>query len=328
MTTYFYGAENVANGATITTANTGATAASALTADNTHVAHGAMGIKVGSGGAIRLTVNSTRASLRMVAWVSPQPTSDYDLLRLSSTVSGAESTGPYARILANSGFLRIVSRGVNVWTSSVAVPVGEVEYRMYAEAGTTTTDGKVRLAAFMKDSSTPIAGLDSGMISGVNIGGGATTFLNARWGIVGGTLPAAGLWMDSVEYSDEVSDLLGPYVLPNIAPTANAGADFTVDPNKVDSFTLNVTAADSDGTIASYLWEDITSGAVTLSGSGSSRTVNVERSRAQASKTYRVTVTDNGGLTAADTVIVTVLPHTRWTKNNLYALVPLRRRLT
>lgn len=97
-------------------------------------------------------------------------------------------------------------------------------------------------------------------------------------------------------------------------PSVDAGADATIDPNLVDSFTITANASDADGTIASYLWEDITGAPVTIAGAGASRTIAVPRLTAGVTKTYRVTVTDNSGLTATDTVVITVLPHTRWRK--------------
>lgn len=117
---------------------------------------------------------------------------------------------------------------------------------------------------------------------------------------------------------------LKPAPATSSPPTVDAGADMTVDPNLVDSFTLTAIATDSDGTIASYLWEDITAAAVTIPGSAAARIIAVVRKTTTTTKTYRVTVTDNSGLTATDTVAVTFLPHTRWRKT-LSTLIPLRR---
>lgn len=99
-----------------------------------------------------------------------------------------------------------------------------------------------------------------------------------------------------------------------VPPTVSAGGDATVDPNVDDTFTITATASDADGTIASYLWEDITSTPTTVVGSGASRTINVPRSVTGTTKTYLCTVTDNSGLTSNDSVVITVLPHTRWRK--------------
>lgn len=107
-----------------------------------------------------------------------------------------------------------------------------------------------------------------------------------------------------------------------IAPTVDAGPDATVDPNLSDTFVLSATASDPDGSIASYLWEDITGAATPVAGNGSSRIIAVTRSTQGSIRTYRVTVTDNSGLTSTDTIVITLLPHTRWEKtaNGLKAL--------
>jgi hypothetical protein len=97
--------------------------------------------------------------------------------------------------------------------------------------------------------------------------------------------------------------------------TVSAGIDADADPNLVDSFTLTATA--SAGTSPyTYVWADITSGTTTLTGSGASRTVALAalRTTVGSVRTYRVTVTDNVAATATDTVVVTVLPHSRWAK--------------
>jgi len=94
----------------------------------------------------------------------------------------------------------------------------------------------------------------------------------------------------------------------NVAPTANAGFDTTVgsDVNVV----LTGSGSDSDGTITSYNWLQIggptsltLSGEFTASMSFTSPSVSVDNTY-----TFQLTVTDDGGATAADTVIVTVTP--------------------
>ncbi|QOY52619.1 DUF1566 domain-containing protein [Candidatus Sulfurimonas baltica] len=84
----------------------------------------------------------------------------------------------------------------------------------------------------------------------------------------------------------------------NTAPTANAGADQNV--TEGTSVTLDATASsDSDGTIASHEWKDGTTVLSTaVSFSKSDFTVGTH--------TITLTVTDNGGATATDTVVVTV----------------------
>jgi uncharacterized repeat protein (TIGR01451 family) len=89
---------------------------------------------------------------------------------------------------------------------------------------------------------------------------------------------------------------------PNQAPTANAGADQTLvdsDGNGSETVTLNGSAsADGDGSIASYEWRE----GATLIASG----VNPPATLALGAHTIQLTVTDDAGATAVDSVIVTI----------------------
>ena len=88
----------------------------------------------------------------------------------------------------------------------------------------------------------------------------------------------------------------------NKPPVANAGPDQTVQVNKRTgqaSFTLDGSgSSDPDGTIASYAW---TVGSTSV---GSGPTLRLQRPAGVY--TFTLKVTDNGGLTDTDTVVVTV----------------------
>lgn len=90
----------------------------------------------------------------------------------------------------------------------------------------------------------------------------------------------------------------------NDAPLANAGADKIVtdfDGNGLESVTLNGSGSfDADGIISEYEWKE---GAIVL-GSTAILTTNF----AVGTHTVTLTVTDNGGLSASDDVVVTVSP--------------------
>ncbi|WP_159737803.1 glycosyl hydrolase family 18 protein [Vibrio atypicus] len=94
----------------------------------------------------------------------------------------------------------------------------------------------------------------------------------------------------------------------NRVPTANAGADVTVvGPASVS---LDGSASkDSDGSIASYQWTQVAGTAVTLTGAASATASFDVVEVAQAETlSFKLTVTDNEGATASDTVTVTVNP--------------------
>ncbi len=84
---------------------------------------------------------------------------------------------------------------------------------------------------------------------------------------------------------------------PNLAPTANAGKDTTVQLGK--SVTLTGSGVDTDGTIASHSWSE--NGAVIATTAGFEYTPTT-----QGSHTLTLTVTDNDGATATDDINITV----------------------
>lgn len=90
--------------------------------------------------------------------------------------------------------------------------------------------------------------------------------------------------------------------ISNLPPVANAGSDQIVndaDHNGAETVTLDGRgSSDPDGTIAAYQWKE---GAATL-GSGATLPVSL----AVGAHTITLTVTDDDGATASDTVVVTV----------------------
>ncbi|KGY10065.1 glycosyl hydrolase family 18 protein [Vibrio sinaloensis] len=92
----------------------------------------------------------------------------------------------------------------------------------------------------------------------------------------------------------------------NRAPVANAGADITV----VGPATVSLDGSaskDSDGTIASYQWSQVSGTPVTLVGASSvAASFDVNEVTQTQTLSFKLTVTDNEGATASDTVTVTV----------------------
>jgi hypothetical protein len=93
-------------------------------------------------------------------------------------------------------------------------------------------------------------------------------------------------------------------VTVNVAPVVNAGVDMSIV-LPTNSLSLQGTATDTDGTIASYAWTKIAGGAATLSGASTS--LLSLSSLVEGAYTFRLTVTDNYGATVADEVVVNVL---------------------
>ena len=107
---------------------------------------------------------------------------------------------------------------------------------------------------------------------------------------------------DGATASDTITVSVNP--LPNLAPYANAGADVILT-LPVNATTLIGSGTDADGTIVSYAWEKI-AGPASGNISGTNADTAQLSGLVQGVYQYLLTVTDNGGSTATDTVRVTV----------------------
>ena len=93
---------------------------------------------------------------------------------------------------------------------------------------------------------------------------------------------------------------------PNTPPVADAGRDQTVDENMV--VTLDGSASrDSDGTIVSYTWSQISGTPVNISGADSARaTFQAPEVSVDTTLVFQLRVEDDDGVTATDRVVVTI----------------------
>jgi hypothetical protein len=92
-------------------------------------------------------------------------------------------------------------------------------------------------------------------------------------------------------------------VTVNLPPVANAGQDKLVVANT--AVTLSGSGSDSDGTITSYSWTQMAGTTVTFMGANTT-TPSFTAPNVSDTLTFQLTVTDNRGATASDTVNVTV----------------------
>ncbi|MBI2380576.1 MAG: hypothetical protein HYV16_07465 [Gammaproteobacteria bacterium] len=91
----------------------------------------------------------------------------------------------------------------------------------------------------------------------------------------------------------------------NVPPSANAGADQSV--NEGSSVNLAGSGTDTDGTITAYAWLQTSGPAVTLSNANTATaSFTAPQVGAATQLGFRLTVTDNGSLSASDEVLVTV----------------------
>jgi len=119
---------------------------------------------------------------------------------------------------------------------------------------------------------------------------------NVQWDIIPGSTTASGtpLYEASTTGWNDFSDI--PYALYISAPVADAGADFEICAGE----DINLTETGGDAT--SWEW----SGPDMFSSTDQNPTIAAATTDADG--TYTVTVTDNGGCTASDDVVVTVNP--------------------
>ena len=105
--------------------------------------------------------------------------------------------------------------------------------------------------------------------------------------------------------ADRSSVTVRNLVTPNQPPVANAGADQTVD--EAVAVALSGSGTDPDGTVQSFAWMQTAGPAVTLSGADTA-TLNFTAPQVDALTTlsFSLTVTDNSGDSASDTVQVRV----------------------
>lgn len=109
------------------------------------------------------------------------------------------------------------------WTASTAVPLGQwVRIEYLQEMGTTASNGRAKVAMFVGDSTTPIAGIDSGWVEGLNFRGneaGGITYLNL--GKVLADVKAGASYIDGVEThigTDYAASFIGPAQVPLATP--------------------------------------------------------------------------------------------------------------
>lgn len=92
----------------------------------------------------------------------------------------------------------------------------------------------------------------------------------------------------------------------NVAPKADAGADRTAD--ELTQVTLIGSGNDSDGSVSGYLWEQTSGTAVTLTNDDSANTSYLAPDvSADETLTFKLTVTDNDGASANDSVNILIV---------------------
>lgn len=184
--------------------------------------------------------------------------------------------------------------GISVTSTGTALTPG-TDYVLQLLIDSTSGSKSMQAIVYPRASTTPTLS-----ISGTPT---ATTasFLSLRWGI--GTNSALVTLDTNNKLALGRDDFLLRSDVSNVAPVVNAGPDQSVEAKR--TVTLTGTATDADGTIASTAWTQTGGPAVTLSGTGLTRTFTAPLALTDQTLTFKFSATDNSGVTSEDTVVVT-----------------------
>lgn len=110
---------------------------------------------------------------------------------------------------------------------------------------------------------------------------------------------------DGATDTDQVTVTVNHVEPANQPPTVNAGIDQAVDEG--DVVTLTGTANDSDGTIASYAWAQLSGPTVVINNANQAvASFTAPNVNSSTPLIFRLTATDDDGATASDTVTITI----------------------
>lgn len=108
---------------------------------------------------------------------------------------------------------------------------------------------------------------------------------------------------DGASASDEVTVTITNNIS---APTVSAGSDRS-HPENTSGVELNANATDDDGSVVSYVWEQVDGSDITIDDPSAANTsFDAPEVSSDTVYTFRVTVTDNDGNTASDSVDITI----------------------
>src|ERR671923_316185 len=201
---------------------------------------------------------------------------------------------------------------------SVVVTINNVNQNPIADAGTDQTVNEGDSVSLDGSASSDADGTIASY-SWTQTAGTAVTLSDASSATPSFTAPNVGSNGDALAFELTVTDNDGATSTAdsvsvtvnnvNQPPTANAGADFSVNEGTT-GVQLQGSGQDADGTISSYQWEQVVSGSeptVTINDANSATaTFDAPSVSANTELTFKLTVTDNDGATAEDSVVVTI----------------------
>ncbi|MBH2007147.1 hypothetical protein I8H83_00915 [Candidatus Saccharibacteria bacterium] len=236
----------------------------------------------------------------------PSATSELMTVRNASTAA--------ARIYLNTaGKLQVFNAaGTSVYTFPTTLPTDgtPVTISFVVQPGASTTTGVVSAAYYLDYAQTPA----DPAYSSAAFNAGIVALANCHFGKPGASAwdtTGSGYYIRGVTADDGNTSLLLPVRPVNAIPSADAGLDIpNIEP--WDTITLMGTDNDTDGTIATRTWRQVSgSPVVVINGSGVARTYEAPATIAGATLVFGYKVTDNlGAESVEDTVSHTIMPVT------------------
>lgn len=208
---------------------------------------------------------------------------------------------------------------LRVYSNTGLIGADDTMVTVSAAAGVPVASAGADKAITLPTSSVVLNG--SGTDTGGSITGYAWTQVSGpstatRSGESSANLTASGLVQGSYVFRLTVTDNSGLTAADDVvvtvsaassgAPVANAGADKVIT-LPTSSVVLNGSGTDTGGSISAYSWTQV-SGPNTATRSGQTTATLTASGLVQGVYVFRLTVTDNSGLTASDDAIVTVNP--------------------
>lgn len=310
MTTITNNFEGGTNGVAVTTGNSGGASGTAFSSmsgtglkfSSADAFQGSMGAVVvaGTAGAGVFNFSSTKVSGKMYFTPKATATTDTHLMRIHSGGTRIVSIH-LAAPGTNSGKIRIDdgtgTAGVFTFANACA---NNTTHRLeaYVVAGSSTTNGTIKVAYYLGNSTTPVE--TAYVNTAANVGAGLTLD-QIYMGKFSNTTEDVGF--DSFSYDTALTDFIG--VAAGAPPTVSTPANQNVA--AAAAVTVAVTASSSSSTIASYAWSYVypSSGGPTLSGT-TTNTVSLTAGSAGDLYQLQCVVTDANSLTTTVTTEVRV----------------------
>lgn len=233
-------AEGGTNGTNVTTGNSGgvsgrgwdavsAAGSSLIQYSSAFAAHGSMSIKIGTNGTdleyIQWTpTNQTAGALRFYVYFPSMPTAGNSIMKLMN--AGATNTLLQLIVTNTKVQLQDLSGSMKFDSVNVLPPTGQwLRVELKATTPSTTT-GTLSMDWFVGDSTTPITGLSTGALTGLNLGGSGIGQV-----FIGRTFAAgsfASFYVDDVAYNPGGTAYIGPEATaPSVNATGTAAAAST-----------------------------------------------------------------------------------------------------